>query len=140
MTSRLGSTSCVSANAKSAVAIAASTIARTTRLEARVVYVLFRTARWAITSFTASPPRIGRIALTPTPAMYAAQICRQRTRSPGYAAAMVFRQARLVQSVFRRWQQMASASGAKSTAPRRSKKTSIASKTRSMSPTVAPGC
>ncbi len=46
----------------------------------------------------------------------------------------MFRQARLVQAVFRRWQQIASASGPKSTEASRSKKTPIAWKT---SPTVS---
>ena len=70
--SKLGNTPCVTAQAKRAIAQAESTIA-STRLElTSVVYVAPLTARCAIVSRTTSPARAGKIALTPTPAMYAA--------------------------------------------------------------------
>ena len=75
-----------------------STKIRTTVDATIVVYELPGIARCASSSRTTSPPRAGRIALTPTPETYAARIGGHRTVRSGYAAARTFRQARLVQA------------------------------------------
>src|ERR1043166_3366725 len=75
-----------------------------TSVDARVGYVDPSIRCFAMKRPTASPPRAGMIALTPTRARYAPKTERQRTSRSGYAAAMMFRQARLTQQSLRNWQ------------------------------------
>jgi hypothetical protein len=72
-----------------------------TSVAPRVGYVEPSIRRLAMKRPTASPPRAGTIALTPTRPRYAPKIERQRTRWSRYDAARMFRQARLTQQSLR---------------------------------------
>src|SRR4051812_26609346 len=78
---------------------------------------------------TASPPRAGMIALTPTRASRAPHTDRQRTSASGYDAAMMFRQARLTQPSLMNWQRSANPSAVQPTSARCSKKTRMSWRT-----------
>ena len=73
----------MSAHTNTTSASVRSTKVRTTFVATIVVYVLPGIARWARKIRTTSPPRAGRIALTPTPETYAARIGGQRTGIAG---------------------------------------------------------
>src|SRR5438445_9084621 len=96
---------------------------------ASVGYVEPSTRRLTMKSPTASPPRAGTIALTPTRARMAPQIERQRTVESGYDAAMMLRQARLTQPTLTNWQASANASAVQPTSARWLKKTPMSWKT-----------